>query len=90
MKTIADLKRAVKQGVVLRLVAASYTHKFLGTDRIVGSTNTVGFSLICEPDKRHSYMDWPSRAELSFPADNQFRIGTPAGGHLTYEIVPPA
>lgn len=88
MKSLADLRRAIKVGTTVTLVASNKSHKYLNVPRKVVLVNTVGFALL--PDTTDtgaspSYLSWPKARELRFAHDDEFTV-TLSYVTLTYEV----
>lgn len=94
---LAYLKRTLKAGAQLQLVAFSFNdkpapHKYLNVVRNVVAPNTVGFGLVdpADPAQRVSYLDWPKAKDLTINAgDCSFAVRADGAGGavLTYRIV---
>jgi hypothetical protein len=90
MKTVADLKRAIKVGTVI--IKTKHTlngidndgGRTVGYERKVTHVNTVGIGMITSRNTV-SYLDWPKKDNFQ-PIENGFRI-TDWDGALVMEYV---
>lgn len=83
---VADLKRALKKGVVIELTASNKPHKFLNIRRLVVESNSVGVGLQPLDSGAVSYLDWPKAAEYSTSGENSFKLTYADGLTLEYLI----
>lgn len=82
-RTLAGLKEALPVGTRVTLVEVYIdgrpkAHNFKGVTRTIELNRTADFALADKPAgdplRRISWCAWPKRADLSFPAPDQFRI----------------
>lgn len=74
MRTFADLKRAIRPGVRLRVISHEYRPELTGTVRIVTDVQGNGyFYRTSDEDTRRSWSPYAKARCYSFPAPNTYR-----------------
>ena len=92
MKTLKEFKLMVQIGTRMTLVKGTLhglptTVKWRGVQRVVCHIDRTAFALGLTVDAgagARSWIEWPLRSNLDFPAPNQFTI-IRAGQAVTYE-----
>lgn len=83
---VADLKRALKKGVVIELTASNKPHKYVYLKRVIVESNSVGIAVQPLTGGASSFLDWPKAAEYSASGENSFKLTYADGLTLEYLI----
>lgn len=93
MKTLKEFRLMIQLGTRITLVKGTlhgfpHVYKWRGVPRVVCHIDRTAFALGLTVDAGaggRSWIEWPMRSNLSFPAPNQFTI-VRDGQALTYEF----
>lgn len=92
MKTLKEFRQMIQLGTRITLVKGTlhgfhHEYKWMNKPRVVCYIDRTAFALgdTVETTVGRSWIDWPLRSNLAFPAPNRFTI-IRAGHALTYEF----
>lgn len=85
MRTFADLKRTLKPGLKLK-VLAHWQEKLIGTTRTVDAVQTNGYWFYTEGDARRMWADLGKASNWAFPSTSQAQFSMGDRG-WTLEVV---
>lgn len=87
MKSLAELKRAIKVGTVLETVAHSRP-VMIGTTRVVEKAQTNCFASRMDGVKDLTWTNYPPAKDVTFAGPDTFTFNWPEAGHFaTLRIV---
>lgn len=73
MKTLADLKRAIRPGVRLLVVNHEYRPELTGTTRTVTDVQGNGYFYLSEGDSKRSWSGYAKASCYSFPEPDTYK-----------------